>query len=457
MGLIQKITKTFQKQDTPRTIKNMFGILSSTRTPDLIDQLYSNYNPNAFMTRKDFYTIDKMLTDEQVFGILEMKKYTILSTGFHFVLPDNAENPKFQEHLDFIEKNFKANYQGLFNTDLYNMLTNQEYGFSFTEKIFERKGDKINMTRLKTVPPHSVEFTSNTQGDLSSITQRQETGTMELIKHKDKFIIFTNGERFNNPYGRSDLERCYTSWFAKNEALKYYLIYAQRFASPFPVAQVDEQFGEAKVNEMSDILDSIQQTVSMVIGKDVDLELHKVADSSGEYDRLLERLNQMIGRALLVPDLAGFGQSTKGGSFALGSEQIKGFLRILDYTRVQLETIINKEIIQPLIDMNFGKQEFYPEFRFLPFEDDNLKDILDQFIQSVEKGMPVSGEDWNHFRKLIDFPEADESAEPVKKDDKDDAEITEPQDNDKLIENALKLQKKKDLRQHGHLVSTNHE
>lgn len=383
------------------SIQDLSSQISSTKTPMLIDTLIEGFNPAEFMSRKGFKVIDKMIKDEHINGILELKKFFILSTGYHFILED-AENGS-EEVLNFINNNFNSKYKGLLTRDLHQILTSFEYGFSISEKIYSKIGDKLFLTRIKTVPPHSIDFKTDDNGELIEITQQQFKGQISLPLNK--ILLFSQNQYFDNPYGKSDLERCYRSWFAKDTIIKFWTIYLQRFASPFPVGKVPDTFGQEKVDEMIDILDSIQQAVSLVIPEGASIELHKVGgNTNGEYDTAIERFNQMIARALLLPDLMGMGQSTTGGSYSLGQKQYEMFVATIEFIRKSLEELINEEVIKQLVDINFGVQDNYPVFRFKPFKDEALTDMIKLFLDAFQKGMPTTTEDFDYFRKLINFP-----------------------------------------------------
>ena len=419
---------------------NLLKEISSTRVQDLQTSVLDGWNPDAFMSRKGFRTIDRMLVDEAIYSILEFKKLFILSTGYAITIdPEGNEDLK-----EFVEDNFNSKYNGLLTYDLYQTLTKFEYGFSVSEKVFEKVDNNLYLTRIKTVPPHSIDFVTDTFGKLEKIYQRQEIES-DVELPLEKMLINTNAKRFDNPYGISDMKRCYRSWFSKDLVIKLWNIYLQRFASPFPVGKVSGEFGTTKVNELISILDSIQQKVSLVIPKEADLELLKVGNSSGEYDMAIERYNQMIARALLIPDLVGFGQTIKGGSYSLGEKHFDAFLRICEFEQIQLQELVSDNAIKQLIDINFGKQEHYPKFKFLPFSDERLKEYAEIFISAVERGkMPVGEEDWNHMRSIFGYPDIPEDAKVVE-DSPEPTDHHKPEENDSDVNNPDNQEDEPDL------------
>jgi len=380
--------------------------IGSTRSSSLDITLIDGYNPDTFIQRKDYRIIEEMLSDDSISGILDVKKYMILSTGYVFTCEDEEEN---KEILDFIYENFESKYIGRLSKDLYNVLTSYEYGFSLSEKIFAKEENKIWLKRIKTLPQPSVDFYTDDLGILEKVEQTQTSVGKAVELPMSKFILLTNNGKYDNPYGLTELRKCYAAWFAKKLVIKLWGIYLQRFASPFPVAKVDNaDLGDTKVAYLRKMLDSIQQTVSLILPKNVDLELKETSSSRGDYDMAIERFNQMIGRALLMPDLIGFGAKIDGGSYALGQKQYDLFLMTLEYQRQELEELINEQVIKQLVEINFGKRKVYPKFQFNPFNNDNLLELLKVFITAVEKGMPVNSSDWNELRAKIGAKELTE-------------------------------------------------
>ena len=418
------------KETTNTSNKEWLTEYTSSRSYNYPASLIDGYDLTAWARKKGFKTVDEMLMDENCYGIMEFKKSFVLSTGYEFQQKDADE-----EIYEFIENNFNDQYEGTLTQDLYMMLSGFEYGFSISEKVYKLKDGNYWNTRLKTVPPHDFLFYTDFYGKLKDpdgIVQRQPLNAHQVIP-RNKVVLFVHNKRFDNPFGVSDFARCYRSWFCKDNAMKYWNIYLQRFASPFPVAKVEDTFGANKVNKLMKLLNSIQQSVSLIIPKSADVTLEKVgSDSGAEYDKAIERYNQMIARALLLPDLMGFGQSTGGGSYSLGQKHYQMFVTICSTIRINIEELINEEVIKPLVIMNFGEQENYPVFKFKPFTDDFLNDKLSRFLDAVKTGMPASTEDWNDFRSKIDFEDIDEEEL-----ENDDLAMNLPGDEEEVMPNNV--------------------
>jgi len=405
MPVLQAFSRVF-------TAKKALTEYSSLRTSKLTDSLISGFNNSDFMTRKGFRIIDEMLDDEQIRGILELKKSFVISPGFRIETSDTSKLTNGDEIKEFIEKNLSEYYRGTFQDSLYEIMSAMEYGFSLTEKLYEIRNGKLCLANLKTVPPHSIDFETDTLGNVSKIIQRgTDANYVELPIWK--FIHYINTIKFGNPYGVSDMQSCYRAWIGKKLMIKYWLIYGQRFASPFPVGKVPSNAGQDMVDRLTSILDSIQQTVSIVIPKEAEVELHKAASGSRDYEIAINSLSQMISRALLLPDLLGMGANIESGAYNLGLKHFEIFEKHILFIQNRLADMVNDQIIKPLIIYNYGELEEYPVFKFQPYKDENYIDVLKIFLQSQQQGMPITNKDYDHFRKLIKFPEFD--GDPLEK------------------------------------------
>ena len=157
--------------------KDIMARQSSQRTHYDSNSIINGYNPNEFATRKGFIVIEKMLREAQIASLLELKKSFLLSPGVAFLLEQNPDDPRYQEHLDFIKVNFSKMFKGELMHSLEEVLSAYEYGFSLAEKMHsldsaEDFSDKVWLEELKFVYPGSVDFYTDEYGEVASVIQR---------------------------------------------------------------------------------------------------------------------------------------------------------------------------------------------------------------------------------------------------------------------------------------------
>lgn len=413
----------------PKTIE-----ASSSISPYYEPSQYAPYNPKKLYRKKGNYDIyDEMRLDDQIKSIMQTKKWIMLSSGYDISYPPDVKDSKAEEIRDFIFKCLDRDAELPFKSSLEEILTAMEYGFSITEIVWKIEDSKVKLKYLKTRAPHGFNLHTDDKGNLTYVEQHTNKGPIKLDP-KD-FIVFPYQKEFDIWYGNSDLDACYRAWWAKDFIIKAWNVYLDRFGMPVVKGTYDDTIGKEEQEKLQTVLNNIQTKTSMVLPKDIEVELLEATrGGNAGYDLAIDKYNLMIARSLLMPDLMGFsGHQTSGGSYSLGQSQYQLFLMILEKTREQLEICINRQIIKPLVEYNFGKLGFYPEFKFKQMSNTQKIEALKVWTEFVSKsGYKPSEEEINWGRNILGAPEGEveERATPVnplmpnqpKKEDDEDEE-----------------------------------
>lgn len=375
------------------------------KSPYVADSYKAPYNPDEhYQNNFNYSTYEKMVKDDQVNVCLRLKKDLILGEGA-LILPgeDNQD-----DIVSDIESALFKDYEGVFVDDLEEILTSYEFGFSLTEKIFKiRESGMLGPKYLRTRHPNSWLIHQDDKGNVIKFEQKTVQGSVDV--NKNNLIHFVNEKRFQNPYGVSDLKSAYNAWIAKVHVIRYFSIYLEKAASPIPVGRYDKNappgFGDTLLN----VLKKFQTKTAISISKDVEIEFLEAKSNGEAYHKAIHLFNMIIGRSLFVPDLVGFtGSETSGGSLALGKEQMNLFFMHIIRRRNSLEDMINREIIKPIINYNFGFIEKPPVFKFKPLDGDKSVELAKLWLEAVKgNAYQANEEEINHFRKLVKFPEGD--------------------------------------------------
>lgn len=367
------------------------------------------YNPSDLYQQQGSYRLyDKIREDDQVGSLLMLKKIIILNSDWII----ETENQDVQEFLgDCLNKYL----DDVFIKKLYEILSALDYGFSLSEKVWDRidtkeYGQKIVLSKLKTRAPHTFELHTDQYGNISKILQH--TGKMGDIElDPNKFILYTYNKEFDNPYGNSDINKgIYRAWWSKDAIIKFWNIYLERFGMPLTVGTMPEKAGLEERNQLLNVLNNMQAKTAIVIPNDVLIDLKSVASGgSAEYEKAIDKYNLMISRKFLLPDLLGFsGAQISGGSYALGEQQFNIFYNTIEYIRIDLCRLINREIINPLVEWNYGKNE-YAEFKFKPIDKERQKNNMLLWLDAVKSGkIPITNEHINWFLNRVEAPEIDQ-------------------------------------------------
>lgn len=387
--------------------KLVVNLLEKTEkvSPYVPDTYRHPYNPDDLFQKNFDYTIyEQMLNDDQVAVCTQLKKDLILGDGFIIKAQDEGQ----EEVQRFLEDALNNQYEGDFTEDLEEVITAYDFGFSLTEKVFKIGLDqKLVLKELLTRHPNSWLIYQDVKGKIEKFIQRAKSGNLEIPK--TSLIHLVNSKRFQNPYGTSDLRAAYNAYIAKLHIVRMLSIFLEKAASPIPVGRFDKNAPKTFPAELLNILKRFQATTAITLPKDVEVTFLEAKSNGEAYRAGIQLFNMFIGRALFIPDLLGFtGSETGGGSFSLGKEQINLFFMHIQRRRNALENVIQKEIINPLIQWNYGFLEKPPLFKFKPLDDQKALDLAKVWLEAVKgKTYEPNDEEINHFRKLVKFPEGD--------------------------------------------------
>jgi SPP1 gp7 family putative phage head morphogenesis protein len=375
------------------------------KSPVVADSYMMPYNiDDLYQKTFDYSIYEKMTIDDQVNVCLQLKKDLILGDGAQIISSD-----EYQENMvKDIERALFCDYEGNFVDDLEEILTAYEYGFSITEKIFKhRDKNKLGLKVLKTRHPNSWLIYQDDKGNISKFEQRTVVGNLDV--QKNTIIHFVNSKKFQNPYGTSDLRAAYNAWLTKTHIVRFFSIFLEKAASPIPVGKYNKNSPPGTADKLLEVLKRFQTKTAITIPEDIMVDFLEAKNNGEVYHKAIHLFNMFIGRSLFVPDLVGFtGSETSGGSFSLGKEQMNLFFMHIHRRRASLEDVINKEIILPIVNYNFGFVENPPKFKFKPLDDNKAVELAKVWLEAIKGNAYQANEDEiNHFRKLVKFPTGD--------------------------------------------------
>lgn len=182
----------------------------------------------------------------------------------------------------------------------------------------------------------------------------------------EKSFVMVNEKEFGNPYGRSRLDCIYDPWYWCNVIFLFANRYYERKADPTTKArspaipkqgggmEVDSNFVTAVGNmKNSSTLVMSSQTTDGKYNYDVEYLLD---DKRGEmFKEYIDMLQALKLRGMLVPERV-LTQDTRVGSLAMVETMTDTFLKMEQQLIAELFEHINKFIINPLVEFNFGKE-----------------------------------------------------------------------------------------------------
>lgn len=420
MGLRSQIAQWFAHGDSRETPELGERGIADALGADLFAPGHSIkiFNPSDLVSRRGMGIFDEMRRDEQVKAAMAFKKGTVVANGWEIVSPegrdDDWEVTEFvKETLGSIGKytNTADRGRGGLDDKIVEMLTSMEYGFSATEKIWEREENRIVLRDLKTRAPHNIDFEIDRHGNIEGLFQLDEP----LPQHK--FIIHTYDSEFQNPYGRSDLEQAYRHWWIKYNAMHWLAMLLEKHGIP-PIFALYNQssLSRDQQKDLQTVLKNIQSaTVGMIPrGDKENLEMWSPNLSDNVQDVFLpaiDKFDNAISKAILMPGLLGFTSDESTGSLARSQTHFDVFMLVEERLRSEMETVVNNEIIAELVHFNFGDVEL-PHFQFKPLTQGVSSEVMQRWTELVDgEIVHPQSEDERHIRDQMGFPTMNEDTQ----------------------------------------------
>jgi hypothetical protein len=259
------------------------------------------------------------------------------------------------------------------------------FGISLSEKVygepFNFKGKwKKGLARLERVPMQNI-----VMDILDRPKLRSQFGAEAYPAPMSKFVFMRSGSGY---YGKPALRAVFTAWWYKQVSLEAVTQFIQRYGNPVLIARHTNQ---------QQALDNIDNLERLVISKiasfpatDFPFEtLEPKRDSN--LEPYLRYFDDEMSKKFLSATRQSSGSEAAGAYSATEVHQENA-----DKTKFNLAkrgaVIINNQIIKPLIDLNYGKQPYYPYVVPGRVKEETPSEYLDKLVRvrSANINVPIS-------------------------------------------------------------------
>lgn len=195
-------------------------------------------------------------------------------------------------------------------------------------------------------------------------------------------------------------------YLQKQILIKAWLGYSERYGSPPRVAQYPMGTNKADQDKLLTMLDKLGNNGSAIFQQGIDikyLELQGQRGGSGgdkTYAELIHYLDDGMTKLALGQTLTTDNGGGRG-SYALGAVHHAVRIDLLKADARQMANTLNKYIVKPMVDFNFGPQARYPTVKFNVQENIDLVTALSaaQGYSAMGVEIPVS-----YIRSIQSYP-----------------------------------------------------
>lgn len=303
------------RQNSPNFFQNIFAVLPD---PDIILAKAGNA----------VETYNKMEMDPHIYAEIEKRK--ALTTSLQFTVERGKASEKQSQ---IIEDYFLSNDHELFNNLSSNKSDDEDadigdlievgldaifHGYQPVEIIWDNVGTMKLPVKMVDRPREWFHFDPDNQLRFKS---KAEPVNGELLPPY-KFLLFRHKPRYNNPYGKRVLSRCFWAWMFKHSTEKWKIQFLEKFAAVWAIGKLPRGKENPEYEKLLTSLNDLINSGTGVIPDDGSIEIVDPAGkgtTSNIFDGNIKLYNDEISKAILtVSSLTSSGNS---GSYA--SDQVR--------------------------------------------------------------------------------------------------------------------------------------
>lgn len=414
--MVNEVTEA--KVDTKTNHQIQFVPLGSTGIRNWSGYIQEDYL-HFLNGRQAADIFDKMRrSDTKVKKVLKAVTDPIIAANWEVLhkedTPDAILQKEFIEHILFKDMADDADFYQV----LREMLTFMTFGKSVHEVIHKtvighkKFGDYIGIRRLAFRSARTIErFNLNKDTEeLVSVSQAAYGDAQKIVDLDARFLLILTLDREGaNWDGVSMLRSCYGAWKRKQDFLKLLAIGIEKFAIPTAIGKVPQLSGD----DYDEFVQALEKYTSheanyITLPNGWEITLQASDFDPAKVRETIAAENMEIVDAFIANFLELAMGSSSGGSYALSSDLSTFFLSGITQIAYLIAEAFNRRVIRPLIDLNFGPQEEYPELAANGISDKAGLQLA-QSLNQLAAADIIRPDDKleEHLRRRYDLPPAD--------------------------------------------------
>lgn len=179
------------------------------------------------------------------------------------------------------------------------------------------------------------------------------------------------------------------SYLCKMYGLKDWMAFLEIYGVPIRVGYYDGELNEQQEETLRRAVYEIGSDAAAILPRSMAIEfvqLSQASNSSEAFARMLEWIDRQVSKAVLGQTMT----SDDGSSRAQAEVHNEVRQDIIDADAKQLANTLNRDLIKPYIDLNYGVQKAYPKLTFNLPETYNTEYLADNLAKLIPLGLKVS-------------------------------------------------------------------
>lgn len=200
------------------------------------------------------------------------------------------------------------------------------------------------------------------------------------------------------------------AYMCKSVALTDWMAFAELFGMPIRIGKYGPSATSAEKATLRNAVANIGSDAAAIIPESMQIELVAVARTAGGevmYQTLCDFLDRQVSKGVVGQTSTADAQATgMGSNNANVHNEVRDDICRADLR--QLRATLNRDLVRPFVDFNFGPQKRYPQLQFPIAEPEDIAALTHALEKLVPLGLKVSGRD---VREKMGLPEPREGDE----------------------------------------------
>lgn len=351
---------------------------------------------------RQYLTLAEEMEERDLHYRGEIGKRKLAVTGLPVTVESASDDKRDVELTDAVRELIKRpGFRGLCK----DLLDGLSKGFSVCEIIWERGQEWLPRQYMWRDPRFFV-FDRASGQQLRLLDEANSYEGIPLAPYK--FVVHMPHLKTGIPIRGGIARVAAWAWMCKNFTLKDWMAFAEVYGMPLRLGKYQPGADSRDIAILKSAVANLGSDAAAVIPESMLIEFVETAKSGGGqelYLKLADWLDTQVSRGIL-----GQSATTSGTPGRLGNDQAMAAVRedIRDDDALQLAETINRDLVRPYIDLNFGPQDNYPQVVIKAVESEDLTLLADALAKLVPLGLKV---EQSEIRDKFGLSEPAEDAE----------------------------------------------
>ena len=318
-------------------------------------------------------------------GILGTRKRAVAQIGI--TLEPASDDQAGEDQVAFLNEFFQREELA---DELFDVLDAAGKGFSVTEILWDMSEKQWMPQRLAWRFPSWFDFDRDTG---TQVVQREEGGDYQPLAPY-KYLVLTMKAKSGLPMRGGLARSAAWAWMFQSYTMKDWIRFVEAYGNPIRIGRYQPDAGEDDKDVLYRAILNVAADAACMIPEGMMIEFPSVDQPTARadvFEKLLMYLDNKLSIAVLGQTLTT--EPGQSGSYSLGQVHnlVRADIEMSDASL--LAQAIRRDVVMPMIDLNFGKQEKYPKVIIQRARSYDTKEIAETLNLLVPMGLKVKADE----------------------------------------------------------------